>query len=83
MAFGVTRKSGFDGDASRAAMIAAYEANVAAVRTSIPPERLLVFDVKDGWQPLCTFLDRPVPATPFPRTNNSEEFWELARQLTS
>ena len=82
MAFGVTRKSGFDGDASQAATIAAYEANVAAVRTSISPERLLVFDVKKGWEPLCSFLDQPVPATPFPRTNNSEEFWELARQLT-
>jgi hypothetical protein len=31
---------------------------------------------------LCAFLDRPVPAMPFPRTNNSEEFWDLARQLT-
>ena len=82
MAFGVTRKSGFDGDASPAATIAAYEANLAAVRTSLPPERLLVFDVKDGWPPLCAFLDKPVPAMPFPRTNNSGEFWELARQIT-
>jgi hypothetical protein len=81
MAFGVTGKSGFAPDASPEATIAAYDANVAAIRSAIPPERLLVFDVKDGWQPLCTFLAEPVPAMPFPRTNNSEEFWDLARQV--
>ena len=31
-----------------------------------PAERLLVFDVKDGWEPLCTFLAKPIPAMPFP-----------------
>jgi hypothetical protein len=59
-----------------------HHVDLAAVRTSLPPERLLVFDVEDSWQPLCAFLDRPVAAMPFPRTNNSEEFWDLARQLT-
>ena len=46
-------------------------------RDSIPPERLLVFDVREGWEPLCRFLDRPVPSSPFPRTNSKEEFFEL------
>ena len=82
MAIGVNRRSGFDGDASQADLIAAYDASLAAVRTSLPPERLLVFDVKDGWEPLCTFLARPVPAMPFPQTNNREEFWDMARQMT-
>jgi Sulfotransferase domain len=82
MAFGLTRKSGFDGDGSRDATIEAYEANVAAVRTAIAPERLLIFDVKDGWEPLCRFLAKPVPAMPFPRTNDREGFWDLARQVT-
>jgi Sulfotransferase domain len=82
MAFGVVGKSGFASNAGRAALIEAYEANVAAVRRSIPAERLLVFSVKDGWQPLCTFLAKPVPAMPFPQTNNREEFWDLARQVT-
>jgi hypothetical protein len=82
MAFGVVRKSGFDDNASKDAVIATYDANLAALRSSLPPERLLVFDVKDGWPPLCTFLAQAVPATPFPRSNNREEFWELARQVT-
>ncbi len=43
------------------------------------PERLLVFSVKDGWEPLCKFLDVPVPDTDFPRTNDTEEFKESQR----
>lgn len=46
----------------------------AEVKRSIPAERLLVFDVAEGWKPLCRFLDVPVPDEPFPRTNSSEEF---------
>ena len=41
----------------------------------MPPERLLEFDVRQGWQPLCAFLDRPVPPdTPFPRLNDRRWF---------
>jgi len=47
------------------------------VRAAIPPARLLVFDVAEGWAPLCRFLDRPVPAEPFPRVNSTEQFWEM------
>jgi hypothetical protein len=36
---------------------------------AIDPDRLLVFDVTRGWEPLCRFLGRPVPAVPFPRAN--------------
>ncbi len=38
------------------------------------PERLLVFSVKDGWEPLCEFLGVPVPSSDFPRTNDTEQF---------
>jgi hypothetical protein len=40
----------------------------------IPPERLLVFDVADGWAPLCACLGVPVPETPFPHENAAAEF---------
>jgi hypothetical protein len=46
----------------------------AAVRESVDPSRLLVFHVKDGWEPLCRFLDRPVPDESFPRVNDTAEF---------
>jgi hypothetical protein len=58
-------------------MIAAFNAHEAEVKATIPADRLLVFDVRQGWEPLCRFLDRPVPSTPFPRTNSKEEFFEL------
>jgi len=45
-----------------------------AARRTIPAERLLVYDVKDGWEPLCDFLDVPAPDAPFPRTNLAAEF---------
>ena len=40
--------------------------------------RLLKFDLKDGWAPLCEFLDRPVPGedTPFPRAKESKALSE-------
>jgi hypothetical protein len=46
----------------------------ARVRATIPPERLLVYEVAQGWAPLCDFLGVPVPATPMPKTNTTEEF---------
>lgn len=67
----------FDGDFSRANVIAAFERHNAEVVATIPPERLLVFEAAQGWEPLCAFLGRPVPETPFPRTNSREEFWNL------
>ena len=50
------------------------EEHIAAVRRTIPPERLLEFRVSDGWEPLCAFLGRGVPDEPFPLTNTTEQF---------
>ena len=44
-----------------------------AVIDALPPERLLVFSPKDGWEPLCSFLGVAVPAGPFPRVNSRDE----------
>jgi hypothetical protein len=57
----------------------AYRKRIENVRAAFPPERLLVFDVTEGWEPLCAFLGRPVPDVPFPRTNAKEDFWRLVR----
>jgi len=40
---------------------------------ALPPERLLVFSPKEGWEPLCAFLSVPVPPEPFPRVNSRDE----------
>src|SRR5262249_25138958 len=55
---------------------AVYRRHVEAVAAGLPADRLLVFDVAEGWAPLCRFLDRPVPEEPFPRSNSREEFWQ-------
>jgi hypothetical protein len=61
----------------REGVLAAYHRRTAEVRAAIPSERLLVFDVTEGWAPLCRFLDVPVPDAPFPRVNSTEQFWKL------
>jgi hypothetical protein len=46
-----------------------------AVQESIAADRLRVFDVKEGWEPLCAFLGVPVPEQePFPRVNDTAAF---------
>lgn len=59
----------------RDAAIDAFHRREAEVRAAIPADRLLVFDVAQGWEPLCAFLGKPVPDTPFPRKNAVDEFW--------
>lgn len=58
---------------------AAYDKHVAQVTSAFSDDRLLQFDVRNGWAPLCTFLDRPIPDGEFPRTNSPEEFWEIVK----
>ena len=54
--------------------ISVMETHNRAVIAAIPAERLLVYEVTDGWGPLCSFLRVPEPIEPFPRSNNVEEF---------
>jgi hypothetical protein len=54
-------------------MIAEFNRHNAEVQRSVPADRLLVYEVGQGWEPLCGFLNVPVPSTPFPRRNSREE----------
>lgn len=65
----------------RHAAVAAYEAHSAAVVDGVPADRLLVFDVAEGWQPLCAFLDVPIPDVAFPHENSTEEFQALLARI--
>ena len=65
------------GRADRDGIIAAFNAHEAAVKAAVPKDRLLVFEARDGWEPLCAFLDKPVPDAPYPRSNSREEFFAL------
>ncbi|HTV53006.1 MAG TPA: sulfotransferase [Steroidobacteraceae bacterium] len=55
-------------------LIAAYERHNAEVLRAIPRARLLVYDVREGWAPLCRFLGVPAPQEPFPCANTTEDF---------
>lgn len=76
MAMAVITRSGFTPGLDRDGLIKAYIAHNQAVRTAIPADQLLVYEVSQGWQPLCDFLELPVPSDPFPRTNDRAEFWD-------
>jgi hypothetical protein len=53
-----------------------------AVQATIPADRLLVFDVKQGWEPLCQFLGVPVPAgEPFPHLSDTSSEQKVIRDL--
>lgn len=57
--------------------IAAYRLHNREVMEYVPEEKLLVYDVSQGWEPLCKFLEVPVPDVPFPNTNRSDHFHKM------
>lgn len=70
----IVREKTFAGNFDKAHVLKIYTDHIETVKRTIPPERLLVYEVGQGWEPLCKFLGVPVPATDFPRTNSREEF---------
>ena len=55
-----------------------FHRHTEQVKASIPPDRLLVYQVGEGWAPLCDFLGVPVPEQPYPLENTRADF--IARQ---
>ncbi|CAH1198639.1 conserved hypothetical protein [Candidatus Nitrotoga sp. BS] len=62
-------------------MVNFFKNRTAEIIDYIAPERLLVYQVGDGWEPLCTFLNIPVPDTEFPRINSRDETKEMLANL--
>ena len=58
----------------RAFMTDYFRRHTETVKATIPPERLLVYEVGEGWDRLCKFLGVPVPAEPYPSENSRAEF---------
>lgn len=65
----------------RAFLLDYFERHTQAVKAAIPADRLLVYEVSDGWQPLCDFLGVPVPEGSAPQENTRAEF--IARVNTA
>lgn len=67
----------FGGDiTTKSHVIDVYNANIKATQDAFSDDRLLTYSIGDGWEPLCTWLDVPVPETPFPKTNSTKQFNE-------
>ena len=65
----------------RGHMVEFFNRHSADIIDSIAPERLLVYQVSDGWKPLCEFLDLPIPNMDFPRINTRDETKEMMAHL--
>jgi len=50
-----------------------YEGWIQEVRETVPADRLLVFNVREGWEPLCRFLGKEIPQEKFPNMNDQKE----------
>jgi Sulfotransferase domain len=46
------------------------------VKSEVPADRLLVWEPRDGWGPLCDFLEVGAPAEPLPNVNDMAAFKE-------
>ena len=65
----------FGGDLSdRAHAIDIFNRHNQEVIDTIPADRLLVFEASQGWEPLCDFLEVPVPETDYPSSNSTADF---------
>lgn len=68
-----------------------YESHNQYVRRVVPDHKLLEYRPGDGWGPLCSFLDIPVPSQHFPHSNTQENFvateniryWSLWRKVAA
>jgi hypothetical protein len=64
----------FGGSLEREHAIAVFNAHNQDVRRTVPPEKLLVYETGEGWEPLCAFLGVPVPGAPYPKVNTTADF---------
>lgn len=58
-----------------------FHAHNNEVMAIVPQEQLLVYEVKDGWEPLCSFLDCPIPNEEFPHLNKKENFTSMLGKM--
>jgi hypothetical protein len=64
-------------------VIRCYEEHNAAVRREVPADRLILYEVGAGWQPLCDALDLPIPNEPYPNTNTTQDFQARMESMRS
>ena len=65
----------------KAHLIQRYQQHIDEVKHAIPASRLLVFNVAEGWEPLCRFLNVPVLDSDFPRINDAEATKDIINHI--
>jgi hypothetical protein len=65
----------------KAHLIQRFQEHIEEVRNAIPAARLLVFEVKEGWGPLCEFLERPLPNGEFPFVNDERATRDILNKI--
>ncbi len=72
---------GFDADLGEQELISGFLRHNEAVRTTVDADKLLVYEVSQGWEPLCGFLGVDVPDEPFPRVNDTMTFRQNVERM--
>ena len=49
----------------------------------VPKDRLLIYEVKEGWEPICKFLNKPIPDMPFPYKNKTKNMGHMSRFINA
>jgi hypothetical protein len=58
-----------------------WDRHIDYLERTVPKDRLVYFDVKEGWEPLCKALDVPVPhGVEFPRMNDGAAMEDFAKK---
>lgn len=60
-----------------------WESHHEEVKKHVPEKQLLVYDVREGWPPLCKFLNADVPSQDLPHLNKRENFHQMIDKLLS
>ncbi len=61
--------------------IEVFERHNEEVKEHVPADQLLVYEVKEGWEPLCDFLGIETPkGKPFPHLNDTDSFQRMVRE---
>ena len=58
-----------------------YLGHIQEVKAYVPAEKLLVYEVTEGWEPLCRFLEVPVPDRPFPHYHETRAYISYIRKV--
>ncbi len=66
----------------RAKAIAHYQQHIEEVKSAVPADRLLIFSVDQGWEPLCKFLGVPAPKDAFPNVNDRTAIKKVIAGMT-